>query len=71
MDAKSEHKVAQHAVAREVASDFPQDVQTRESLYQQHFVSQVAQSNPSTVFFQQVDGFGVRVFAQASSFHLR
>jgi len=42
----------------------------RASLYNQYFVSQVARNVKPSEFIQQVNGYGVQVFAQASSFKL-
>ena len=40
----------------------------RETMYCQHFTPQVGHVKPPTGFIEQVNGYGVQVFSQASSF---
>lgn len=40
----------------------------REGLYHQHFITQVERVSSPAVFIEQVNGYGVQVFAQMSSF---
>jgi hypothetical protein len=44
------------------------DMQDRARLYHQYFVPQIARAEKQAEFIQQVNGYGVQVFAQASSF---
>lgn len=44
------------------------DTQDRASLYHQYFIPQIARVEKPADFIQQVNGYGVQVFAQASSF---
>ena len=41
---------------------------SRADLYEQHFSVHVRASEPASPFIRQVTGYGVQVFAQASSF---
>ncbi len=43
----------------------------REALYSQHFFSRVSHVTPPAGFIEQVNGYGVQVFSQASSFTAR
>lgn len=43
----------------------------REMLYSQHFFTQVSHVTPPAGFIEQVNGYGVQVFSQASSFTAR
>lgn len=43
----------------------------REALYSQHFFPQVSHVTPPAAFIEQVNGYGVQVFSQASSFTAR
>lgn len=47
------------------------DVSDRVRLYQQYFAPQTARVEKPAEFIQQVNGYGVQVFAQASSFQSR
>ena len=40
----------------------------RETMYCQHFIPQVSRVKPPAGFIEQVNGYGVQVFSQASSF---
>jgi hypothetical protein len=43
----------------------------RVNLYRQYFVEHASNAPAPNAFIQQVDGYGVQVFAQASSFAVR
>lgn len=43
----------------------------RVNLYRQYFVEHASHTSAPNAFIQQVDGYGVQVFAQASSFAVR
>lgn len=43
----------------------------REAMYQQYFAAPSSPTESPSHFIQQVDGFGVQVFAQASCFAAR
>ena len=43
----------------------------RVNLYRQYFVEHASKAPAPNAFIQQVDGYGVQVFAQASSFAVR
>ncbi len=43
----------------------------RVNLYRQYFVEHASNTPAPNAFIQQVDGYGVQVFAQASSFAVR
>lgn len=47
------------------------NTQDRASLYTQYFVTQSHRAEKPSEFIQQVNGYGVQVFAQASSFNTR
>jgi hypothetical protein len=55
-------------VTQKQTNDQPSD---REALYFQHFSSQIHQATSPAGFIQQVTGYGVQVFSQASSFTAR
>lgn len=44
---------------------------SREELYKQHFTVQAQQAQRPVGFIEQVNGYGVQVFSQASSFGKR
>lgn len=62
----SEQKVVVVDVKKSV-QDFRADLHDRTRLYQQYF-SQPSRAEKPNAFIEQVNGYGVQVFAQASSF---
>lgn len=45
-----------------------QKIVGRAELYRQHFVTQIDKVSAPAFFIEQVNGYGVKVFAQTSSF---
>lgn len=58
--AETEHPPAMNEIVQKNDS--------REAVYQQHFVTLVERVSPPAVFIQQVNGYGLQVFAQMTSF---
>lgn len=65
MAAKSQSREAPTEPKRDMS---PAVQAPREAQYAQHFRSQVQQADAPVGFFQQVNGFGVQLYSQASLF---
>lgn len=65
MPAKTQSREAQTEPKRDMS---PAVQAPREAQYAQHFQSRIDQANAQTGFFQQVNGFGVQLYSQASLF---